>query len=306
MSWKKLGLIFKPDQSIDWMQSHATTPVPIHLTGDEFRIFFSSRNSEFQNQLGHIDINLSDLSTLKEVSKQPSLELGCLGHFDCDGLYGTSIIKRGEKLLLYYAGWNAGLRGLFYSSIGMAESDDMGKTFKRIYKGPVLTRDEVDPWAVMAPFVIEDSDHWKMYYTSGIKLYKEAGVLKSLYDIKLAVSEDGYKWGKTGQTCIPLTGEMTNIARANVIKSGSEYIAWFPYVDRINNQYRIGYGTSKNGVEFDSFKYDADLTVSDDESWDSEAVTYPYVFSHNEKEYMLYNGNGFGKTGFGLAVKENE
>jgi len=31
-------------------------------------------------------------------------------------------------------------------------------------------------------------------------------------------------------------------------------------------------------------------------------IEYPYVFYHKEKRYMLYNGNGFGKTGFGLAV----
>jgi len=31
-------------------------------------------------------------------------------------------------------------------------------------------------------------------------------------------------------------------------------------------------------------------------------VEYPFVFRHNDQIYMLYNGNGYGKTGFGLAV----
>ena len=38
--------------------------------------------------------------------------------------------------------------------------------------------------------------------------------------------------------------------------------------------------------------------------WDSEMICYPYVFDHKGKRYMLYNGNGYGKTGFGLAVLE--
>ena len=40
--------------------------------------------------------------------------------------------------------------------------------------------------------------------------------------------------------------------------------------------------------------------------WDSEMIEYPFIFEHKDRIYMLYNGNGFGKTGFGLAVLENE
>jgi hypothetical protein len=36
--------------------------------------------------------------------------------------------------------------------------------------------------------------------------------------------------------------------------------------------------------------------------WDSEMICYPFVFNHAGSFYMLYNGNGFGATGFGLAV----
>ena len=63
---------------------------------------------------------------------------------------------------------------------------------------------------------------------------------------------------------------------------------------------------NKNLWSFENFRYDQDLKVSDDNGWDSEAVTYPYVFMHKNKQYMLYNGNNFGKTGFGLATKQND
>jgi len=35
-------------------------------------------------------------------------------------------------------------------------------------------------------------------------------------------------------------------------------------------------------------------------------ICYPYVFKHKGRFYMLYCGNGYGKTGFGLAVLEDE
>jgi len=33
-------------------------------------------------------------------------------------------------------------------------------------------------------------------------------------------------------------------------------------------------------------------------------IEYPYVFEHKGERYMLYNGNGYGKTGIGIAVLE--
>jgi hypothetical protein len=43
-----------------------------------------------------------------------------------------------------------------------------------------------------------------------------------------------------------------------------------------------------------------------EKGWDSEAIAYPYVIKVREKWYMFYNGNGFGKTGFGYAEYEQD
>ncbi|HEY5774234.1 MAG TPA: hypothetical protein VIS75_16465, partial [Chitinophagaceae bacterium] len=48
----------------------------------------------------------------------------------------------------------------------------------------------------------------------------------------------------------------------------------------------------------------AGLDVSN-EGWDSEMLCYPHIFSCDEKIYLLYNGNEFGRFGFGLAVLED-
>ena len=49
----------------------------------------------------------------------------------------------------------------------------------------------------------------------------------------------------------------------------------------------------------------AGISVSE-YGWDSETVEYPCVFNHNNDRYMLYNGNGYGITGFGIAVLEQD
>ena len=40
------------------------------------------------------------------------------------------------------------------------------------------------------------------------------------------------------------------------------------------------------------------------DGWDSEMIEYPAVFDHKGSRYMLYNGNDYGRTGFGLAILE--
>ena len=35
-------------------------------------------------------------------------------------------------------------------------------------------------------------------------------------------------------------------------------------------------------------------------------ICYPFVFDHKGKRFMLYNGNSYGKTGFGLAEMEED
>ena len=69
--------------------------------------------------------------------------------------------------------------------------------------------------------------------------------------------------------------------------------------------YRIGYGESEDGSIFKRKDESDQAKVrpsKNKEDWDSVSVTYPYVFTHKKVYYMLYNGNQFGKTGFGIAV----
>jgi predicted GH43/DUF377 family glycosyl hydrolase len=301
--WTKKGLIFCAKGQFEWMQSHATVPTPLHLSDDIFRIFFSTRNALNQNQVGFVEIDINDPSRILAISETPVISIGPLGYFDCDGVYATSLVRDGGKLYFYYAGWNAGLRGLFYSAIGVAISDDNGNTFHKYLEVPILARDAVDKWAVMAPFVMKDGDVWKMWYASGLRLsYHEGGKLKSQYDIKYALSYDGFNWKKTGTTSISLGERDSNIARACILKDHNLFRSWYPYVSNTIGHYRIGYAESADGEHFTRLDERAGIDVSGS-GWDSDAVTYPFVFEHKGRKYMLYNGNEFGKTGFGLAFE---
>ena len=75
---------------------------------------------------------------------------------------------------------------------------------------------------------------------------------------------------------------------------------WYSYR---GEKYRIGYAESEDGIVWTRKDNESGIGVSS-EGWDSEMIDYPVVFKHKDDVYMLYCGNGYGKTGFGLAVRE--
>jgi len=69
--------------------------------------------------------------------------------------------------------------------------------------------------------------------------------------------------------------------------------------------YRLGYAQSADGLAWD--RRDASLGLDTSPSgWDSQATMYAAAVSAAGRTYVLYNGNDFGKQGFGAAVLEGE
>ena len=79
---------------------------------------------------------------------------------------------------------------------------------------------------------------------------------------------------------------------------------WFSYRGSKETKYSIGYATSPNGEDW-SLDLDGAGIATSSKGWDSEMIEYPFVFDHKNERYMLYNGNGFGKSGFGMARLKN-
>ena len=73
---------------------------------------------------------------------------------------------------------------------------------------------------------------------------------------------------------------------------------WYSY--KVNSKYLIGYAESLDGVAWKRMDEEVGINLSIG-GWDSEEIEYPHVFDHLDTRYMLYNGNNFGRTGFGIA-----
>jgi hypothetical protein len=140
-----------------------------------------------------------------------------------------------------------------------------------------------------------------MWYYSAVGWEMSDGRPKHFYHIRYAESDDGVRWRRDGRVAIDFKSpDEYAIARPSVLWHEGRYRMWYSYR---GPAYRIGYAESPDGYEWTRLDHLAGIDVSPD-GWDSEMIEYPHVFDHDGSLYMLYNGNEYGKTGYGLAVLE--
>jgi hypothetical protein len=182
---------------------------------------------------------------------------------------------------------------------GLAQSIDGGKTFSRVSRAPILHRTDREPFGIMtAPWVIKDADLYRMWYVSGLE-WIHADLPR--YNIKYAESRDGVNWSQSAIVAIDSRdNNETSLARPCVFKEGGLYKMWYSYKYAAAN-YVMGYAESSDGVIWT--RMDDRIGISKSASgWDSEMIEYGAVFAHRGSKYMLFNGNGYGESGAGIAV----
>ncbi len=300
--WTKKGLIFKTNKQNGWMQSHATLPFADKIQENKYKIYFSTRNFENKSSVGFIEMDFEKEKILK-ISKKPILTFGKIGSFDENGAMGSCIVNYKKKKFLYYIGWSSTKSTPFNWSIGLAISNNNGKTFEKISDGPIISRNRFDPYFVSSPTVIIDQNRWKMWYISSSKGWKTSkNGLIAPYFLKYAESKDGIEWKLNEKIAINISKKEIGLGRASVIKEDGIYKMWYSYSAK---KYRIGYAESKEGLVWKRIDKNAGIIVSKS-GWDSDTIEYPCIFNYKNNKIMLYNGNNYGETGFGYAIYKND
>jgi hypothetical protein len=308
MNWSKKGLIFCTDGKMDWSKTHAQAPVAeYNPANNTIRIYYATRDAEGRSLPGCIVVDADDPCRIQDVSLKPLLDLGERGAFDDCGVMPSCLINHGDKKYLYYTGWNVRNTITYHLSIGVAVSEDEGKTFRKLFSGPVLERNRLEPHLVGAPFILVEYGIWKIWYLSGTEWKIVQGKPEPRYHIKYAESADGINWKREGLVAVDYKDENeAGIARVSVLKHQEKYLMWYSFRNFTDyrtdpaNSYSMGFAESADGKHWVRKDELNGLTKSAD-GWDSVMACYPYVINVKNKIYMFYNGNGFGQSGIGYA-----
>ena len=197
MVWERKGLLLPAPLPVAWAVSHAALPHAHALTDGSARIYFSSRDEHGRSHIGRADLDLARPSEAR-IAPEPLLRPGPLGAFDDSGVTTSCLVHDGERQLLYYTGWSLGRTVPFYLFVGCALSKDGGETFTRVSAGPILDRDEVDPYLVASPWILVEDGLWRMWYVSATGWRLVNGAPQHCYHIKYAESRDGLAWRRSG------------------------------------------------------------------------------------------------------------
>lgn len=197
---------------------------------------------------------------------------------------------------MYYTGVMLGKTVPFYFAVGAARSND-GLEWRRVSSAPILDRNAIDPFMTASPCVLFDEGRFRMWYVSCVRWENTEDDPRHYYHIRYAESLDGLTWDRRGVVCIDFQAGEYALARPSVVRDSDCYRMWFPYR---GDHYRIGYAESEDGIVWRRDDGASNM-LGGNEAWEDEMQCYPWVFDAMDRRYMLYNGNGYGATGFGLA-----
>ena len=300
--WKKKGRVFEP-KGEDF--SHGSHPCAVHYKDDVFVIAFTRRDSLCRSNifLSYATVANGEM----ELIGEPTLALrhGETGWFDCDGVISVCIVEYRDTTYLYYVGWQNLPDTLWICDTGRVVLDLDALTLTREFTGPVLGRNKDNPLFAAATAFHVSGEIWQTWYNSGIRWEKTAVGWRHYYGIHYAESSDGVNWVCHPGLCIPFADEYEYaFGRPSVYRVDGTYFMWFAHrATKDIETYRIGFASSEDGRHWSRDDAIAGIDVSPG-GWDSEMICYPYIFAHKGQMYMLYNGNNYGQTGFGLAVME--
>jgi hypothetical protein len=309
MNWIKQGLIYTSNGEYEWNQTHAQVPVVDVLNEQVWRIYYSARDRNNKSNTSYIEVEAGNPARILYKHNQPILTLGRLGTFDESGLMPSWIIEHKGIKYLYYIGWSVKQTVPYHNAIGLAISEDGGKHFEKFSEGPLFDISYREPYFTGTSCVLIENDIWKNWYLSCTKWEIINGKPEAFYHIKYAESKNGIDWERKGIVAINYKdNNEAGIVKASVFKENNLYKMWYSYRGAVeyrsntNASYKIGYAESVDGIHWERKDEHSGIELSAN-GWDSEMMAYPHVVSYKGKKFMFYNGNGFGRSGFGYATR---
>lgn len=292
--WRNAGVLLAPEQ-VPWAASHVALPCTVPH-GDHHRVFFSARDAQGRSHVGWCDADLVTGQVLA-VCQAPVLGLGELGTFDDSGVTPSCVLEHAGRLYLYYTGWSLGQTVPFYFYVGLAVSEDGGASFRRVSRAPVFERTDTDPYLTASPCVRIEDGRWRAWYVSCLGWRTVDGEPRHDYAVRHAESVDGVHWARADGPCV-------------AFQDAHEYAHGRPCVRRHEGRYEmffaargeayaLAYAESPDGLAWT--RQDAALAVPRGR-WDAAMQAYPWLVETAAGPVMLYNGDGYGRTGIGRAV----
>jgi hypothetical protein len=295
--WKAQGPFYIPDDSIPWMSGGAGAFFAMPSGPETVRLFLTGRDKTVRSRVGVVTLNWAEKPKAVDVTPTPVFDLGALGDFDMDGVSYPWIVDRDGALFMYYVGWNRlGGEIPFRNQIGLAISEDGGKSFRRATRAPLLPLTDDESIGSGSCCVERVDGGWRLYYTNFLRWERQAGGVRHYYHIREAYSKDGFHWERPGKVVVDLMApDEYALASPNLdVRDGDRVI----HFTARGNRYKLFASVQHPSGFWQRLPRPIEIARSD---FDSDMQCYPRSLNFRERTYLLYSGNGYGRGGIGFA-----
>jgi predicted GH43/DUF377 family glycosyl hydrolase len=301
VTWKPRGRLFGSELGIWWMSGGAYAFFPIVESDGTLRFVAGGRDKDGRSRLGVVTMEWGDQPRVTHVTPDPILDLGEPGAFDMDGVSYPCVMPSERGIFLYFTGWRRlGGRVPWTTDLGLAQSDDSGKTFRRLSRAPLMPPTDEEPIGVGSVCVVPSESAWSMFYTRLLSWDIEAQPARPNYNVWRASSSDCIMWRRDGVNVIPHEpGEYALGAPSFHRWDGQEQL----YFTARGSRYRVFVAVRGEDGNFRRVPGPIQIESTD---WDSEMQCYPHVREIRGRRYLFYCGNGYGRAGVGFAEWSGE
>jgi hypothetical protein len=302
MHWRRLGLVYGPHHQSSWAVHSALTPTPVVLDDERVRVYSGFRDREGVSRIGWVDVAATCPTRVLGVCTQPALDVGRPGCFDDNGVILGDVVRVKNRFRMYYVGFQLVKGVKFLAFTGLAESADGGDHFTRLSEAPVLDRADEALYIRAAHSALPVNGRWRIWYAAGSDWAQIGGNPYPCYHVCTVDSPDGLSFSGQGTLCIVGEGRQYRLGRPRVWAGEQGFHMLFTY-GTLDGDYVPGYAWSPDGISWERDDSRVGIAPSTD-GWDSRMLCYLAPIRIGGHWYAFYNGNDFGKEGFGCAVLE--
>jgi hypothetical protein len=297
--WRKLGLVLEASGT-PLSRSHAMLPTPLVMS-DRVRVFYASCDADMRGRVFFADFEPSPPFQVMGRSPGPVLDVGPAGAFDCDGANPSQAFEVDGRLALLYIGWRRGPPDEPYSLFGaVAVSDDRGESFARA-DTPLLPPRPHERLFRTAPFMERTSGGYRLLYIGGDAFVAAAdGRRLPTYSLMELKSPQPWSWGGTPTVLMSPDVDAGEVGFGRpVVFANADSERRLMLSVRTGDGYRLVETTA----EFGPNERPALMTVipAPLAAWEREMTCFGAPCVANGRQLLFYNGDGYGRSGMGLA-----
>ena len=297
---ERRGLVFSPNGRLPWARTHAMLPTPLWRLDGTLRLYIGCCDVGMIGRIGYVDVDPIDPLRVLRFSQVPVLDIGEPGAFDEHGVNPCALVADGDRLLLFYNGFQRRGDMPYTLFLGLAISFDGGETFVRYSADPILRPTPEERYFRTACALARRPDGWRMWYIGGGDWVTIGGQQKPRYSLRELRSADLLDWTAPSRELIrPEEPEEFGFGRPFFQSTAKGLRLWFSARSAIG--YRLSIANSADGLKWT--RHDRSLSFAGPElAWDREMACYPAHVSNGSQDLLFYCGNGFGRDGVGLAT----